>query len=67
VAWAEGDVVEDAAVLAERHFSVGASVKVIEDRPGKAATSQGPEIAYTDDMGRCHCTFRSGHFLDLVG
>jgi hypothetical protein len=67
VAWAKCDVIEDPAVLAERDFSVGTSVKVIENWPGKAATSQGPEVANTDDVGRCYCTFRSGHFLNPVG
>ena len=67
MAWAKGDIVEYTAVLAESDFSVGATVKVIEDWPGKAATSQRPEITNTDDAGRCYCAFRSGHFLNPVG
>ncbi len=52
VARTEGDVVEDAAVLAQRDFSIGAAIEVIEDWPRKPALRQRPEIADTDDMGR---------------
>ena len=62
MARAKGNVVEDAAVLAKRDFTIGAAIQVIENRPWKPATSQGPEIVNTNDVGRCYRTCRSSHW-----
>jgi hypothetical protein len=63
MARAESDVVEDPAVFAQRDLAVSAAIQVIKNRPGESAASEGPEIVDTDDAGRCHCTFRSSHWL----
>ena len=48
----EGDVLEGAAVLAERDLAFRASVEIVEDGAGHAAARQGPQILDGDHAGR---------------
>jgi hypothetical protein len=48
VARPERDVLEDAAVLAERDLAFGASVQIVKNGPGQSATRDRPEIFDTD-------------------
>ena len=52
VARAEDHVVEDAAVLPQREFGVGAAVDVVEHRARHAALGHEPEIGDVDDARR---------------
>jgi hypothetical protein len=45
----EGNVLIDAAVFAEGHFTIGAAIEVIEDGAGHATLSDGAEISDADD------------------
>jgi|SRR5690349_10201869 hypothetical protein len=66
MARAEGDIVKHAAILTQRELAIGPSVKVIKNRPRQPATSQGPEIVDTDNVGRSHRARRSGHLLSRI-
>jgi hypothetical protein len=52
VARTEGDVLIDAAILAEGHLTVSASIKVVENGPGNATLGDGTEISDADDARR---------------
>jgi hypothetical protein len=48
---AEGDVFEDATVLAQSDFAFGTAVQIIEDCSGQPTTRQGAEVGDTDNVG----------------
>jgi hypothetical protein len=52
VARTEGDVLIDAAILAEGDFAFGAAIEVIEDGAGHATLSDGAEISDADNARR---------------
>ena len=54
----ERDVVEDAAVLAQRHLSIGTAVDVVERHAGQSASGETPEVADVDNLRRGD---RAGH------
>src|SRR6202030_245185 len=60
---AEGDVIENTAILTQRDFATGAPVQIVKNRPRKSLLGQRPEIVNTDDMGGCDFTCGSGHLL----
>ena len=49
---AEGDVVEGAAVLAQRLLTLGAAVKIIKNRAGQALARKWTEISNADNVRR---------------
>src|SRR2546429_1606386 len=52
MAWAEGDVLIDAAIFAEGDLAFSAAIKIVEDGPGHAAPGEGAEICDADHTGR---------------
>src|SRR5579862_772154 len=53
----EGDLLEGAAVLAQRDFAVGAAVQVVEHHPGHAALGHAAQVFDLDYARRCNGTF----------
>ena len=52
MAGTEGDVLIDAAVLAEGNLAFGSAVELIKNRPRQATLGEGAEIRDVDDVGR---------------
>jgi len=59
--WAEGNVLESTAVLAERNLALGAAIQIVENWLGQPAARNRPKILDAHHAGRGDCTGCSGH------
>jgi hypothetical protein len=57
----EGYVLKRTAILAERDFTFGAAVQIVEDCPRQSAARDGPKILDANYAGRRDCTRSCGH------
>jgi hypothetical protein len=55
----ESNIVEDAAIFAQRNFTFGAAIEVIEYRLRNSAARDGTEVLDAHNPGRCYRGF--GH------
>ena len=61
ISWPEGDLLEGAAILAERDLAFGAAVEIVEHGPGQSTTRDWPEILYADNPRGGDLAARSSH------
>jgi len=66
MAGTEGDILIDAAILAEGDLAFGAAIEIVEDGPGHAAPSEGAEIRDADHSGRGDGAGGSSHSVMAV-